>query len=197
MNLVQHGVGAQTYVADQFEAEDVGAPFKVLLHNAVKIRENEKGERLSYAIPDLEGLIVAVVISRILHPRKLFGADIKFIRKAISFKQKDLASKLEMSVEHLSRCETGAHVMAPSSEKLLRILSLKSAMKLHKMKSCTAKTNIEDALDRLFDAIKPLPVFDVDEVLELHFYRARPSSDGAGSHDPDDGLWEEDERSAA
>jgi DNA-binding transcriptional regulator YiaG len=198
MNMIQHGVGASTYVADQFEAQDIGAPFKVILHNAVKVRKNEEtGELVSYSIPDLEGLIVAVVISRILHPRKLFGADIKFIRKAICLKQKDLASKLEMSTEHVSRCETGALVMSPSSEKLLRILSLKSAMKLHKMKSCTAKTNIEDALDQLFDAIKPLPVFDVDDVLEFHFYRARPSSDGAGSHDSDDGLWEQNEKHAA
>lgn len=197
MKMVQHGVGASTYVADEFEAEDIGAPFKVVLHDAVKVTVNEFGECLSYAIPDLEGLIAAVVIARILHARKLFGADIKFIRKAICLKQKDLASKLEMSPEYLSRCETGANVMAPSSEKLLRILSLKSAIKLHKMKACDAKTTIEDALDCLFDAIKPLPVYDVEDTLELHFCRPRMGSNGAGTDDTDDGLWEPEKGIAA
>jgi DNA-binding transcriptional regulator YiaG len=176
-------------VSVRFEAIDIGAPFKVVLHGAVRVTEDEAtGKQLGYAIPDLEGLIAAVVISRVLHPRKLFGADIKFIRKAISLKQKDLASKLEMTPEHLSRCETDALPMASSSEKLFRILSLKSAMKLHTVKS--GATTIEDALDRVFDRIKPVAVHDASDVLELHFLRARPTSDGAGSHDPEEGLWE-------
>jgi transcriptional regulator with XRE-family HTH domain len=197
MKIVQHGVGASTYVAEEFEAEDIGAPFKIVLHKAVKVTKNDQtGKIVSYAIPDLDGLIAAVVITRILHPRKLFGADIKFIRKAISLKQKELASKLEMSTEHLSRCETGAVVMAASSEKLLRILSLKYAIKLHSMKSGEMKTKFEDAVDRLFDAIKPTPVHDVEDILELHFYRPRASRADVGPHDSDDGPWEADKSAA-
>lgn len=198
MNMHQHGVGASTCVADQFEATDLGAPFKVVLHDAVKVTKDAvTGEMLAYAIPDLEGLIAVVVISRALHPRKLGGADIKFIRKALSMKQKDLAAKLELSAEHLSRCETGALPMAPSSEKLLRILSLKSATKLHKMKPGSARTTLEDAVDRVFDAIKTQPVFDATDGLTFHFYRARPEIDGCGPHTPDEGLWEEEVKQVA
>lgn len=198
MNTNQHGVGASTYVAEEFEATDLGAPFKVVLHGAVKVKKDtETGNLVSYSIPDLEGLIAVIVISRTLHPRKLCGPDIKFIRKALVMKQKELADKLELSVEHLSRCETGAVPMSPATEKLLRILSLKSAMKLHKMKPGAAKTTLEDAMDRVFDAIKSQPVFDADDELAFHFYRARHDNSGAGPQDDGGELWEEEGKQAA
>jgi DNA-binding transcriptional regulator YiaG len=201
MMITQHGgmVGT-TRVVDQFDATDLGAPFKVILHNAVRItQDQETGELLSYAIPNLEGLIRAVVITRILHARKLSGADIRFIRKAIGVKQKDMALRLGMSCEHLSRCETGTLVMSPTSEKLLRIFALKTAIKLHNLKTCEAKTKLEDALDKLFDCIKPVSVHDVENVLELHFRRSKSSSDENGNDDLDggDGEWDGDQSAEA
>ncbi|RFB78596.1 helix-turn-helix domain-containing protein [Methylovirgula sp. 4M-Z18] len=190
MNVVEHGAMGLTRVVDQFEAIDLKAPFKVVLHNSVKVTvDKTTREPVSYRIPDLDGLLRAVVIARILHPRKLFGPDIKFLRKAVSLKQKELASKIELSVEHLSRCESSTQVLAPSTEKLLRIFVLKTAMKLYKIKACDAKAKLEDALDRLFDVIKPVSVFDVNECLELHFHRSRPLKD-AGGNEIDDGTWD-------
>lgn len=198
MNMIQHGVGASTCVAKAFEATDLGAPFKVMLHDAVKITEDAAtGKMLSYSIPDLDGLIAVVVISRALHPRKLGGADIKFIRKALSMKQKELAAKLELTAEHLSRCETGTLPVAPSTEKLLRILSLKSAMKLHKLKSGEMKKSLEDAVDRVFDAIKPQPVFDVADELTFHFYRPRCDAGDCGDGGSVKGPWEEEVKQVA
>src|SRR5690242_459562 len=129
MKLVQHGGETVTRVVDRFEASDLGAPFKVVLNHSVKVTYDvATGEVVSYKIPDLDGLLWAVVITRILHPRKLFGADIKFIRKALGLKQKELASKIDLTIEHLSRCETNTLVMSPGSEKLFRIFALKSAL---------------------------------------------------------------------
>lgn len=198
MNMQQHGDVAATYVAEQFEAADLGAPFKVVLHDAVKVtKNNATGAIILYSIPDLDGLIAEVVVSRTLHPRKLSGSDIKFIRKALSMKQKDLAAKLDLSVEHLSRCETGALPFAPASEKLLRILSLKSALKLHKIKPGASKTRLEEAVDKVFDVITPQPVFDADDRLVFHFYRRPRDLEEAGSDCHGDGPWEEEKKQVA
>jgi len=193
MNVIQHEKEYDTCFAECFEATDLGAPFKVILHNSVKVKLGNTDEILSYTIPDLDGLIRAVVITRILHPRKLLGADLKFIRKAVSLKQKDAASKIEMSPEHLSRCEASGPnglVMSPSGDKLFRILTLKTALKLHRIKACDKKTKLEDALDRLFDGIKPVSVFNIDDDLEFHFHRSRPSN-SLGDCNEDEGQWDD------
>ena len=110
--------------------------------------------------------------SLVLNKRKLSGKEIHFLRKAIKAKQKELARRIfEMSAEHLSRCESGAMVMSPTSEKLLRIYALKTAWKLQKLEPCEETRKLEQMLDRLFDMMKPVSVFDPDDVLELHFNR--------------------------
>lgn len=190
MNMIQHGAQAATRVDDRFEAKDLGAPFKVILHDSVEVSFSETGEVLSYKIPDLEGLLRAIAISRILHPRKLFGPDIKFVRKAVGLKQKELAGKIATTVEHLSRCETGALPMSPMMEKLFRVFVLKTALKLHKMKACDAKSKLEDALDRLFDGVEPVSAFDINDELELSFHRSRVHALGDGDDEPDDGHWD-------
>ena len=71
MMIKQHGaMSADTRVADQFEAVDLGAPFKVILHKAVRVKYDETGKTVSYNIPDLEGLLRTIVITRILIPRE-------------------------------------------------------------------------------------------------------------------------------
>jgi DNA-binding transcriptional regulator YiaG len=189
MAINQHGgKGEYTCVVDRFEASDLGAPFKVLLNKAVRCSFDEAGNMISYCIPDLEGLVRVVAIKRVLHEKKLGGADIKFLRKAIGVKQKEMAARIEMTHEHLPRCESGALVLSPSAEKLLRIYALKSAIKLHKVKSCKAKTDLEEALDRLFDIIKPVAVHAADDVLSFDFWlcEADPS-----------GEWDVGEKQAA
>jgi DNA-binding transcriptional regulator YiaG len=199
MTIIQHGgMAGSTYVVDQFEATDLGAPFKVILHKSVRVSySQESGEPISYSIPDLDGLIRTIVISRVLEPRKLSGADIRFIRKAICIKQKDMAQRIETSHEHLSRCEAGTLVMSPTTEKLLRIFALKTAIKLHKVKSCEAKTKLEDSLDKLFDSIRPIAAHEVTNVLELHFHRSRPSNDANGDGNDGDGEWDENQPAKA
>jgi DNA-binding transcriptional regulator YiaG len=192
MQLVQHGGAVDTRVVEKFEAMDIGAPFKVILSDAVQASfDMATGEMISYSIPDLDGLLGKVVLSRILHPRKLSGADVKFVRKALGVKQKDLATKIELNPETLSRMEAGGQPLGPGSEKLLRIFALKTAFKIDRLKACDEKTRLEDAMDRVFDNLKPTSVFDVVDELVFQFsYRSRPEADAPGDKpSSEDGHW--------
>lgn len=192
MAITQHeGVKNEAHVVDQFEAKDLGAPFRVILHKAVEVcLDDSTGEVVSYSIPDIDGLIRVVVVKRLLNRRKLSGADIRFVRKAIGVKQKEMAQKIEMSHEHLSRCESGTLVLSPGAEKLLRIFAIKVAVKLHSVKPGEARTQLEDALDKLFECIKPVSAYAVDDVLELHFHlKERAKTNNSPSRE-----WNEEER---
>lgn len=168
----QHREEQESRVVDQFEATDLGAPFKVILKGCVKVVSNvQTGEMLSYTIPDPDGLLRTVVLARILHPRKLFAADIKFLRKAVGVMQKDLARSLGLSAEHLCKCESGALPLSVGSEKLLRLFLFKTVIKHHKIKDSEAKQQIEEALDKLFDLLTPVSVFDVEDEIVFTFYR--------------------------
>jgi DNA-binding transcriptional regulator YiaG len=148
---------------------------------------------MSYNIPDPDGLLRMVVMARILHSRKLFGPDIKFLRKAVGVKQKDLAPKIEMSPEHLSRCETGDLPIGPGSEKLLRLFLFKTVIKHHKFKECEAKTKLEEALDKLFDIITPVAAHGIEDELVFYFSRRTKSPSDAGNDNPgeDDDGWKD------
>ncbi|MBG6211718.1 transcriptional regulator with XRE-family HTH domain [Labrenzia sp. EL_126] len=188
-----------THIVEEFEvSDDLKAPFTVILNNAVEVTTDaDSGKVASYKIPDLDGLIRAVTTSRIAHPYKLSGPEIKFVRKAIGLKQKELATKIELTPEHLSRCENGALPISPSAEKLFRIFAFKTVLKLHKIESCDEKTEILDTLDRLFDDLKPVPAFDAGSELVFHFRRV-PVTTGDSTDDssPDDGRWDGDAMAA-
>jgi DNA-binding transcriptional regulator YiaG len=171
---------------DQFEATDLGAPFKVILKDSVKVvSDRATGELISYTVPDPEGLLRAVALTRVLHARKLSGADIRFLRKAIGVKQKDLASAIEVKPEHLSKVESGMLPLGPVSEKLLRIFVAKTA---HKIGECGNKRELETALDRVFDGLTAVAVHDPATELAFSFtYRpAAANTDGA-----DEGCWDD------
>lgn len=177
----QHGTS--TRVVDQFDATDLGAPFKVVLKDAVRVvSDTETGEVISYTIPDPDGLLRVVTLSRVLHPRKLSGADIKFLRKAVGLKQKDLAQAIELSPEHLSKVESGALPIGPASEKLMRIFLIKTSHKHHQLRECDRK-ELESALDQLFDCMTPIVAYSANEQLVFSFVRTAD----AGA---DDGCWD-------
>jgi hypothetical protein len=106
----------------RYEADTLGAPFKVVVLNCVtKKVDPETGKTLT-TIPDLAGLIKAVVRARVIHARKLNGSELKFLRNALGIKANVIADFFDMSPEHLSRCEAGTKVMSTSSEKYYRLM---------------------------------------------------------------------------
>ena len=105
---------------DGYLLDTLGAPFKVILRDGVtKSTDQTTGEEI-ITVPDIVGLIGAVVRSRVSHTRKLSGAEIKFIRHALGVQAKVIAEFLGVSPEHLSRCENGTKAMSLANEKLFR-----------------------------------------------------------------------------
>jgi len=100
----------------------MGAPFEVVIERAVtKTQCALCGCELGTTIPDMKGLLAAVAMTRALDPFRLSGDEIRFLRKAVGWKGKDLAKILEISPEHLSRCEKGARdFLSAGLEKYLR-----------------------------------------------------------------------------
>jgi DNA-binding transcriptional regulator YiaG len=118
-------------VLPEYIPDNLGAPFKVVLKHSVRqVVDEETGEVEETIIPNPRGLLQSIALTRLVWPRKLTGADIKFIRKALKMKATDLADMIEVSPEHLSRCEAGERVLSPGVEKCLRMAIILDHFKL-------------------------------------------------------------------
>lgn len=119
------GTTVKTEIIPKYDAESFGAPFKVFLMNAVKAEVCSSCRRvLNTSIPDPEGLLYTISFERAMHPRKLTGAEIRFLRRIMGWRAKQMADQLGITVEHLSRCENAHVVMSVSAERLLRLLAV-------------------------------------------------------------------------
>lgn len=117
--MMQHDFASGPVAQDY--GEILGAPFKVLLANGVVEKLDESSGRLVTSIIDLPGLIASVLQARVLHPRKLSGNDLKYIRSALKMRSLELAEALDITPEHYSRCESGTKTLSSSGEKFLRM----------------------------------------------------------------------------
>jgi len=75
----------------------------------------------SVIIPNLQGLVAAVAVHRVMLPLKLNPEEIVFLRKACEWPAKMVAEKLDVRPETVSRWENGRETMSPQSEKLFRL----------------------------------------------------------------------------
>lgn len=71
---------------------------------------------------NLEGLIAAVAIARVAAAQELSGNEIRFLRKALGWSSRELAAKLEVRDETVSRWENEKEPIGATSEKLLRLI---------------------------------------------------------------------------
>jgi DNA-binding transcriptional regulator YiaG len=76
----------------------------------------------SIVIPNLGGLIAAVAVHRVKQPLKLSNQEIRFLRKACDLTARELAEKVQVRHETVSRWENGEETMSPQSEKVLRMI---------------------------------------------------------------------------
>lgn len=118
---MSHELKGQERIVHKYEVEKLGAPFKVSIIDAVTIRKDPKSGKEMIHIPDLSGLINAVVRTRVMDERKLSGPELKFVRNAIGVRAKTLAEFISVSPEHLSRCEAGKKTLATMDEMGLRL----------------------------------------------------------------------------
>lgn len=175
------GAGVETKLVSTYDATGLGAPFKVILEGAVKVSVcTSCTAKLATYIPDMEGLFHAVVFARSLEPRKISGAEIKFMRKAMNWKAKEIAKHLGITAEYLSRCEAGDKVFSETTEKLFRVYAL--------LRTPDKSALAEIDLTALFDLIKIDTLWDASKPLVFHFVR-RPIT----QHETGDGKWRKEE----
>lgn len=207
--MTQHEQNALVHVVDKYDMDTLGAPFKVTLKNSVSIKMDPVTKKELVTIPDMVGLINAVVRARVGHERKLNGLEIRFIRKALGIQSKSLAELLAMSPEHLSRCENEMKVMSPASEKIFRAFSFlltfsskpkdiigecmekRKASEEIKEKMRNAPPEMVDFLEdfvRIFFEMKIRTVFDVNKPLSFTFTRRRVKGKTCDS-DGDNEKW--------
>lgn len=169
-----------------YEATGLMAPFTVLLENAVTEQTcGACGAPSSIYVPDMEGLLHAVVFARACVSRKLSGQEIRFMRRAMGWKAKDLAKELGVSAEFLSRCENGSKVLGETTEKLFRIFAI--------LKTPDKELLSDFDLSGLFDLIKVSPTWDAEKPLTLSFVRA-PRREGRAANG--NGRWVKDQTAA-
>lgn len=85
--------------------------------------KNCKEQELSF--PDFNGLLAAIAVARVKTPVKLKGEEIRFLRKALELTAKELALRLYVTPETISRWENDKENMSPPVERLLRLLVAK------------------------------------------------------------------------
>lgn len=201
MMKAQHEPLPRGLVAATYDVDTLGAPFRVTVRDSVVIgQDSETGEE-RVQIPDLVGLISAVVRARVLHPRKLRFDEIKFVRKALGIRAKSLAGFLEVSPEHLSRCEAGAKIMSSQDERLLRLFAFvatnyKDPQELLERMDDEAEPERKKEVPeeeipgyiRRFLRLKIQALYDAGDELHFEFFRCPVNS----SSDPkgvDDERW--------
>jgi transcriptional regulator with XRE-family HTH domain len=168
----------------KYEVDTLGAPFKVSVIDAVQIRTDPKTGKDMIKIPDLVGLINVVVRTRVFDERKLNGPELKFLRKAIGVRSNTLAEFLDMTPEHLSRCEKGSKIMTVTSEKLFRLFiflatyvddpqkMLEKFENIEITKTSEEPAEVAKKFISNFLSMKIRSVFDLGDELHYEFYRA-------------------------
>jgi DNA-binding transcriptional regulator YiaG len=182
----------------EYTLDDLGTSFKVVLVDSVERRSSSQGPEVY--IPDFQGLMKLVAISRAKHPMKLKGGDIKFLRKNLGMRSKDLAMKLDISPEHMSRCESGDKALAPNSEKVLRSLVLLEAIYVAKKalddanesnskdigKLISKLTDLIDETKEMMEGLTISPLHSIQDEVVFHFHLVkRQTSDHANDQDDD------------
>lgn len=191
-------------IVPEYVADKLGAPFQIVLSKSVRQEVNADGEIVKTTIPNPRGLLHQVAITRLIHPRKLTGKDIKFVRKALSIKAKELADMISVSAEHLSRCEADKAVLSPGIEKFLRLSVLVDTLKLPEgiEKHCEESENamrqlskFSKSFQRLQDSIRSMQieaVYNTEEPLILYFFVNDKSSAGCDDDDLNEEDWYDD-----
>jgi hypothetical protein len=105
-----------------FQADSIGIR-GVEVIDAVQQASCVKCEAVAYTmIPDLPELIAAVAVWRVMIPVKLVDFEIKFLRQALNLQSKELAEKLQVTPETVSRWENRQSPISDGSERSLRVL---------------------------------------------------------------------------
>lgn len=186
-------------ILPEYVVDNLGGSFKVILVDSAKCRYDENTGKERIDIPDYDGLIGAIATLRAINDRKLSGRDIKFLRKHLGMKAKDLAVHLDVSPEHLSRCENEEKVLSGNSEKILRLLVLSRPFHVlenlmteadkNDPKKLRALVSYAELISEIISKMKIASVYnDISPIVFRLNFRSTSSSCYVGN-DNDDGNW--------
>ncbi|WP_299283949.1 helix-turn-helix transcriptional regulator [uncultured Tateyamaria sp.] len=99
----------------------IGAPFPVTLTGGVLEKHCEEcNAKAGHILKNPRQLTRMVAVARACDDMKLNGSEVRFLRKSINLKAKELAEKLDIDPAHLSRIENGHLAISVVLEKLVR-----------------------------------------------------------------------------
>jgi putative zinc finger/helix-turn-helix YgiT family protein len=113
-----------TRVVPEHRTDALGLPNVTLIGIAQELYCRYCGESLGVSYPNLEELLAALALARAQAPQKFGGAEIRYIRKALKWTTRELASRLGVREETVSRWEHDREPIGPGSEKLLRLIAV-------------------------------------------------------------------------
>ena len=111
-----------TRVLPEHRTDALGIPGVTLLGIAQELYCQDCGERLGVSYPNLGGIVAALALARAQHPGKFGGIEVRFTRKALNWTARELAARLGVREETVSRWEHDREPIGASSEKLLRLM---------------------------------------------------------------------------
>src|SRR3712207_2946722 len=96
----------QDRLLDSYELDTLGLPYPVTIRPGIVERlDPATGGVLGYGIPDLDGLLAAVAVIRILHPVRLSGREVRFLKRLLGKPGAALAGELGVEPAVVSRWE--------------------------------------------------------------------------------------------
>jgi DNA-binding transcriptional regulator YiaG len=161
MNTCKKHVANEAKLVPFYDASELLGMAGVYLKDAVReARCANCGRVKSIEIPNLEGLIAAVAVSRALHPLKLRGKEIRYLREALEMTAQEMSEKVvKVSPFQISKWENDKEAIGPQSETLLRLYVVDELARL------TAIKVNRNAIFRM----KSKPWRKIDEALRMHF----------------------------
>ena len=123
MNCEQCGGPIGVRTLPRYEDDGlVGLPGVVVINAARETVCEQCGEAYGVSVPDVKGLIATAAMSRIHIPVRLHAGERRFLRRAIDWPAKALASKMSVTPFTLSRWENDASlILNPAREVLFRL----------------------------------------------------------------------------
>ena len=183
-NMTPRAINKDRILAE-FRDEGMGIPV-ILLNSVSRVTHKEQSGNV---IPDITGLEAAMAVARVMIDRKLNGKEIKFLRRSLGTKAKDLAAFLDVSPETLSRWENGMAAISINAERVLRLRVINSL----RQKALGVPAHYENILDMKISPVRlieetPIMVFERgivmigDEVHEAWLSRGERKVQATNSH---------------
>lgn len=107
------------------EEDGLGLPYPVVLVDSAEEEvDDATGEVVGISIPDMEKLVAAVAVARVMNPLQLDGAEVRFLRHAIGMSGAAFAEALNLDAATLSRWENGKQSVGEWADKQVRSYAL-------------------------------------------------------------------------